>query len=555
MINAMPTVDRTLAPDSTPVPSAQAGAGAAGRPSGRLAAFGAGRASKSGTPQRITRQLAASGAALVVAVAGGAAAQSAQGAPYSRASLSEVSISCAGWSGDLVQAADPGDGDVYQEWEGCNAPEGIGFARSSDGGASYMSSTTLPGSEGGWDPSVAVAPDGTVYAAFMTIRDSRSLPVVAISHDHGQTFTTETYVKPSQIGNWGDADYIAVGRDGTVYLTWDYGPSGTLVNLRSDAAGGAYPTAGDLNVVLQVSTNGGRSFGPMSKISPGFPDGGADSAPLVIEPSGRIDVLYQAYEVSNSRSLALGPGYNYFTSSSDGGRTWSAPVRIGGAAGTMSSSEWWMDGSIAIDSEGDLYATWDTQRSTSGSSEDVGWLSYSTNGGHSWSEPIRATAVGSSGPHIMEATGGSAGLAYVAWLSEAAAGGYAAHLRSFSATLGGWLTEPQRISEELGAPPLAAADTFGLSTLSPATVLLSWDSNAVPGAKSAAIFAAAIPAGAAGEPAAAWAHAARHRLWRDRRLRHHRLLRHERHHRAHRRARDHSVRERASGPMSWWAGA
>ena len=284
----------------------------------------------------------------------------------------------------------------------------------------------------------------------------------------------------------------------------------------------------------------------MSKISPGYPDGGADSAPLVIEPSGRIDVLYQAYEITNAASLALGPGYIYFTSSSDGGRTWSAPVRIGAGAGTMSASEWWMDGSIAIDGRGDLYATWDTQRSANGSIEDVGWLSYSTDGGREWSAPIQASAGGSDGPHIMEVAGSAAAGAYVAWLSESAGHGYAAYLRSFSATLGGWLTEPQRISEELGASALAAADTFGLSTLSPATVLLSWDSDAVSSLKSAAILAAAIPAGAISEPTAARAHAARHAAWRYRRSRH-RRSRHDHLHRAHRRTRSDRRRELQSG--------
>lgn len=540
----MSAKDRTLAPKSASARSAQAAGRAGGRLSRRLSASGAARASNIDAPLRLRRQLTAAVAA--VAVAGGAVAPSAQSALYPPGSLSEVSLSCAGWSGDLVQAADPGNGDVYQEWERCSSREGIGFARSGDGGLTYAKATTLPGSEGGWDPSLAVAPDGTVYAAFMTIRGSRSVPVVAVSHDHGQTFAAETDLSPVQPGDWGDADYIAVGSDGTVYLTWDYGPSSAQVKLRSDIAGGSYPTAGDLNVVLQVSTNSARSFGPMSKISPGYPDGGADSAPLVIEPSGRIDVLYQAYEITNAASLALGPGYIYFTSSSDGGRTWSAPVRIGAGAGTMSASEWWMDGSIAIDGRGDLYATWDTQRSANGSIEDVGWLSYSTDGGREWSAPIQASAGGSDGPHIMEVAGSAAAGAYVAWLSESAGHGYAAYLRSFSATLGGWLTEPQRISEELGASALAAADTFGLSTLSPATVLLSWDSDAVSSLKSAAILAAAIPAGAISEPTAARAHAARHAAWRYRRSRH-RRSRHDHLHRAHRRTRSDRRRELQSG--------
>jgi hypothetical protein len=42
-------------------------------------------------------------------------------------------------------------------------------------------------------------------------------------------------------------------------------------------------------------------------------------APLVVEPDGRIDVLYQGYEVTNPVTYTLSPAYSYFTSSSVGG--------------------------------------------------------------------------------------------------------------------------------------------------------------------------------------------------------------------------------------------
>jgi len=71
----------------------------------------------------------------------------------------------------------------------------------------------------------------------------------------------------------------------------------------------------------------------------------------------------------------------------------------------MSLSEWWIDGAIATDSAGNLYATWDTQ---SGSS-DVGWLSFSTDHGRHWSNLVRVTPDVDNAAHIVEVAGGRAG--------------------------------------------------------------------------------------------------------------------------------------------------
>jgi hypothetical protein len=87
------------------------------------------------------------------------------------------------------------------------------------------------------------------------------------------------------------------------------------------------------------------------------------------------------------------------TSSADGGATWSAPVAVGAQAGTMSLSEWWIDGDIGIDAAGNLYATWDTQGTNpDGSANDIGWLSCSTDHGTHWSAPMQAPLTVSTCP-------------------------------------------------------------------------------------------------------------------------------------------------------------
>ena len=99
----------------------------------------------------------------------------------------------------------------------------------------------------------------------------------------------------------------------------------------------------------------------------------------------------------------------------------------------MSLSEWWIDDDIGIDAAGNLYATWDTQGTNAdGSANDIGWLSFSTNHGQSWSAPVQAPADQADAPHIMAVVGGAAGTAYVSWLASSDPRGYALYLRAFS---------------------------------------------------------------------------------------------------------------------------
>ena len=412
---------------------------------------------------------------------------------YAVGPIVNLTTSCAGQNAEVEQAVDPSLGYVYEEWMGCS---GIAFARSTDGGRTFSDPMSVPGSVGSsfnsWDPALAVAPDGTVYAAFMLGHSSQWYPVVAASFDHGATFGQVTPLTPPDAKNWGDRDFIAVGPDGTVYVTWDYGPERTSVTFICSSSGSCAFSTGDLNVVMQTSSDRGKTFGPMSYVSPGFPASGGDSGPMVVEPSGRVDVLYQGYHITNTTTYAMDPAYSYFTSSTDHGVTWSAPVRVGAQGGTMSLSEWWIDGAIGRDAGGNLYATWDTQvTNPGGSANDFGWLSFSTDGGGTWSAPIQAPADQLNVPHIMEVAGGGSGVAYVGWLSNSNPLGYAQYLRAFSINHG-WLSAPFQVSTQFGASSVWPGDTFGISTLAPGQVALSWGSAVPSVGKKSDVYATTV---------------------------------------------------------------
>jgi hypothetical protein len=415
--------------------------------------------------------------------------------PATAPTITNISKNCSGSSAEVEQAIH--GQHIYEEWMDCNAVGFIGFASSADDGRTWSRAITLPGSAGAWDPAVTVSPEGVVYAAFMTSvavgKDTYSYPVVDVSGNDGATFAERAQLNPKVKNNWGDRDFIVAGPHGVVYLTWDYGPSAKDVTTICSPTGSCGFATGDLNVVIRKSTNFGRTWGPLIHVSPGFPASGGDSAPLVLERDGDIAIAYQGYDIYNTKTYAMRPGYTYFTQSSDGGTRWSAPVRIGAAAGTMSLAEWWIDGAIGEDAAGDLYVTWDTQ----GKTTDIGWLSYSADHGRRWSSPIRVTPDTDNATHIVEVAGGQPGIAYVAWLADNAAAGYAEYLRPFSLRHG-WLSGPVMVSRQYGNVKIWPGDTFGISALPGARVALSWGS-AVAGSKNSAIWATVVKVAASGK--------------------------------------------------------
>ncbi|HET9781157.1 MAG TPA: sialidase family protein [Candidatus Dormibacteraeota bacterium] len=438
-------------------------------------------------------------------------AHAASGVTYTPDPQSQLVSSCSGQNAEVEQAA--ASGYIYEEWMGCG---GIAFARSSDGGHSWSSPIAPPGSVGStfnsWDPALAVGPGGRVYAAFMRAKDSQWYPVVDVSTDNGATFTQSVPLIPPDSKNWGDRDFIAVGPAtstdpyGTVYVTYDYGPQRTSVTSICSSSGSCAFLTGDLNVVMQQSTDGGLTWSPMSYVSPGFPASGGDSGPMVIEPSGRVDVLYQGYQITNTTTYAMNPAHSYFTASNGctivsqtrGGLDcgWSSPVQVGGdKSGTMSLWEWWIDGDLGIDSAGNLYATWDTQVSNLDGStwtSDTAWLSYSINGGKTWTRAIQVPPDTSATPHIVEVAGGGSGTAYVTWLSYSNGTGYAEYLRTY-AIGNGWIpisgatgpdTSTFTVSGSLyGNTSVWPGDTTGISFVSPANVVVSWGSTNGPADK------------------------------------------------------------------------
>jgi hypothetical protein len=409
----------------------------------------------------------------------GAAATTTIAAAVTVSPMANISSACPGGNSEVEEATAPPH-YIYAEWMGCNG--GIGFARSADDGRTWSKGFSLLGSTypavyGSWDPALAVAPDGTIYASYMVANGGPGnsilmYPQVAVSTDHGASFANfYKDLPPVTTSNWGDRDFIAVGRNGTLYLTWNYGPSSAVVTTQCAPGGSCGYATGDLNAVIQTSTDGGKTWSPVTSMAPGFPANGGTWAPLVVQPDGRVDAVDLSHQVDPG-TYKLNTGYEEFLSSRDG-TTWPAnPQPLFADDGPVALQEWWIDGDISTDSGGNLYITWDTQTSAG----DIGWLTWSSDGGRHWATPVRITPDTDNAMHLTEVAGASDGTAYVAWQTDAPAQGYATYVRPFSIRRG-WLAPAVQVSgSSYGNASLWPGDTFGISPLPGGRVSLTWGS-------------------------------------------------------------------------------
>jgi hypothetical protein len=375
------------------------------------------------------------------------------------------------WNVEVEQATDPSNGYLYEAWIGCG---GIGFSRSVDGGYSFEAAFSVPGSTTGaagptnssWDPAVAVAPNGTVYVAYMVNRTQGDAPVVARSFDHGRSFAGFQYAFRPALTEFSDRDFLAVAPNGTVYLSWDYSPDAAIDSVGCSSAGSCYFLAGDYNILVVHSSDGGANWSNPVPVDPEYPNGGCPAGPLLVEPNGTIAVLYEDYSIGANHVLGL--GHNFFSRSVNGGGSWSLPVRVDNAS--FPNSSWWIDGALARDNSGSLYATFDTING----SVDTAGVAISRDDGASWSATTTLNGDVNTAAHIeVGVAGGENGTAYVAWMANNSTSGWSTFEETFSGN-GTRLGAPTRVSDGFGLNGYWVGDTIGVTYLGLGRVAVSW---------------------------------------------------------------------------------
>jgi len=206
--------------------------------------------------------------------------------------------------------------------------EPIVISYSADGGNTWSKPNQLSaahnnGTVGGRQGStVRTGPDGTVYV-FWEDGDNKvgNKMVFASSSDGGVKWSRPADIAPVRDladpipgSNFRTDSFLSAAvdqRDGAIYASW------------SDATGGAG------HIVVTRSADKGISWSAPTTVSAAS-NGYAFFQGLDVAPNGRVDVGYQALLATSTTTYGTGNARidSYYTSSSNGGSSWSAPVKV-----------------------------------------------------------------------------------------------------------------------------------------------------------------------------------------------------------------------------------
>ena len=243
------------------------------------------------------------------------------------------------WADD--SRTSPYFGRVYVSWTQFRDPpscaEPVMVAYSDDGGKSWTRPNQLTAAHncgiGGRQASnVRTAGDGTVYVSWIDSDQSGAIQAVAVSENGGVTFThlikvanVDLMPDPIPGANFRDGSEPSLAVDaasGTAYLAWSdmLGSNlGQMVVARSTNKGQTW-------TVTHVGTSAtGFAF---------FPG-------LDVAPNGRVDLAYQALVAVDTHTYGAGNATvaSYYSSSGNGGSTWSAPVRVSAFSDPAASAQ------------------------------------------------------------------------------------------------------------------------------------------------------------------------------------------------------------------------
>jgi hypothetical protein len=293
---------------------------------------------------------------------------------------------------------------VWQQdrWSNGGA-RGLVAGFSINGGKSW-SESTLPFSQcapGGLpyqrasDPWVSFGPDGTAYVSAISFdrTDNKNAVAAATSTDGGQTWSNVVPLVAFTINggqfitdkNSTTADPVKAG---TAYTVWD-----TLVAPTDNPDDNPHTMAFTGDAFFSKTTDGGKIWSTPLDIVHTSQNTQTIGNQIVVDP--RTGTLYDFFDLilhPTSRQFNVA-----FVKSIDGGTTWTQPQiisKLGTAFVTdPNTGQAIRTGDIipepAIDpASGQLYVVWQDARFTSGKFDEVA-LSTSTDGGATWSTPIR----------------------------------------------------------------------------------------------------------------------------------------------------------------------
>ncbi len=270
-------------------------------------------------------------------------------------------------------------GTIYVSWiEEEKEGASVYLSLSQDGGKSYgnaMRVNTVSDSPSGVhnSPSLALGRKGEIYIAWITPKPGGEFAgdiKFSRSADGGKTFSPAIRVNDSAGATSVGFESIAVSPDGKISMAW---------------LDGREKGKGTSATYFAVSVDGGRSFGANLRLD-------ANSCPccrtaLTAGPDGTIYAAWRKVFENDVREIVL-------SSSSDGGKSFSAPVIVG-------NDKWAISGcphrgpSLGVGAGGALFATWYSE----GDGLPKIFLGESTDGGKSFSKEEIKVQAGSFPDH------------------------------------------------------------------------------------------------------------------------------------------------------------
>ncbi len=239
------------------------------------------------------------------------------------------------------------------------------------------------------DPRLAFAPNGDLYAIIIAgnVLASRTV-FISKSTDGGRHWSAPVGMPGNN--TYFPVDLTVVSPDPTdarfVYAIWDGSDNGH----RGPA-------------VFTRTTDGGNTWETTRVIVQTTPQDYVQFSQLIVLPGGVLVDVYQLVDVKNSGHGIVQSQTLQVIRSTDRGLTWSSPVNAGAMLplyGGSSGNSLITDPdtgvvvddpinqSVAVDSNGNLYAVWEDGRFSNFQYNDIAF-SMSADGGFTWSPPIR----------------------------------------------------------------------------------------------------------------------------------------------------------------------
>ncbi len=310
-----------------------------------------------------------------------------------------------------------GEGSVLLAW----AEDGAAFVTRVDDASSApvraSSGTDDVVAHGQAPVQVVTGPGGEVYVVYVaqTPIEGRRFPAselrVARSTDGGRTF--EPAVTANDAVGFPTGHHfhdVAVGPDGTVYVSWLDSRENDRPTAATSPHGGSpvhhahatHDAGSGTQVRVARSTDGGRSFEPSAVVAEHTCQ--CCRTALAVGPEGAVYVAWRHLFGQNVRDMAV-------ARSDDRGHTFGSPVRV-------HADGWQIDGcphagpALAVDDAGRLHVAWYT-----GAEAHRGILyAASTDGGRTFAAPRSLTR---NGPIAQVSAGTDGESTWIAWENPA----------------------------------------------------------------------------------------------------------------------------------------